>query len=70
MTSAFTSWSDFFAMSGYAFYVWLAVILTLLPLLLLCIHTKLQRNRIFRSIIAQKARKERQKLVQARREVE
>ncbi|EKT55997.1 heme exporter protein CcmD [Providencia sneebia] len=70
MTSAFTSWSDFFAMSGYAFYVWFAVILTLIPLLLLCIHTKLQRNSILRSIIAQQARKERQKLARVRREVE
>ena len=27
MTTAFASWSDFFAMGGYAFYVWLAVAL-------------------------------------------
>ncbi|EME6166868.1 heme exporter protein CcmD, partial [Salmonella enterica] len=25
MSTAFASWSDFFAMGGYAFYVWLAV---------------------------------------------
>lgn len=44
MSSAFASWSDFFAMGGYAFYVWLAVALTITPLLLLCIHTVLQRK--------------------------
>ncbi|EAA3368856.1 heme exporter protein CcmD, partial [Salmonella enterica] len=25
MSPAFSSWSDFFAMGGYAFFVWLAV---------------------------------------------
>ncbi|EDU9328486.1 heme exporter protein CcmD, partial [Salmonella enterica subsp. enterica] len=25
MRTAFSSWSDFFAMGGYAFFVWLAV---------------------------------------------
>lgn len=68
MTSAFASWSDFFAMGGYAFYVWLAVALTAIPLLLLCIHTMLQRKMIINSIIAQQARETRQKAARARRE--
>ncbi|MCL9322220.1 heme exporter protein CcmD [Salmonella enterica subsp. enterica serovar Enteritidis] len=28
MSPAFSSWSDFFAMGGYAFFVWLAVAMT------------------------------------------
>ncbi|EKT65094.1 heme exporter protein CcmD [Providencia burhodogranariea] len=68
MTSAFASWADFFAMGGYAFYVWLAVAFTVIPLLLLCIHTGLQRKMIISSIIAQQAREIRQKAARARRE--
>lgn len=44
MNSAFASWGDFIAMGGYGFYVWLAVALTLLPLVALCIHTYIQRK--------------------------
>ena len=28
MTPAFASWNEFFAMGGYAFFVWLAVAMT------------------------------------------
>ncbi|EFR7659389.1 heme exporter protein CcmD [Salmonella enterica] len=35
MSPAFSSWSDFFAMGGYAFFVWLAVAMTVAPLALL-----------------------------------
>lgn len=57
-------------MGGYAFYVWLAVLLTVTPLLLLCIHTVLQRKMIINSITAQQAREARQKAARARREAE
>ncbi|MDK7735021.1 heme exporter protein CcmD [Providencia stuartii] len=70
MSRAFASWADFFAMGGYAFYVWLAVLLTVTPLLLLCIHTVLQRKMIINSITAQQAREARQKAARARREAE
>lgn len=50
MNSAFLSWSDFFAMGGYAFFVWLAVILTLVPLLMLIVHIRLQRRALLRDI--------------------
>ncbi|MBS2693627.1 heme exporter protein CcmD, partial [Salmonella enterica subsp. enterica serovar 1,4,[5],12:i:-] len=33
MNAAFDSWPAFFAMGGYAFYVWLAVAVTLISLL-------------------------------------
>ncbi|MBS0925530.1 heme exporter protein CcmD [Providencia sp. JGM181] len=68
MNSAFASWSDFFAMGGYGFYVWLAVALTLLPLAALCIHTYIQRKMIFSAIVQQQAREARQKAARARRE--
>jgi len=50
MNSAFLSWSDFFAMGGYAFFVWLAVTLTLGPLLMLIVHIQLQRRALLRDI--------------------
>lgn len=68
MNSAFASWADFFAMGGYGFYVWLAVALTLVPLLLLCLHTYIQRKMIISAIIQQQAREARQKAARSRRE--
>lgn len=50
MTLAFSSWSAFFAMGGYAFYVWLAVASTLVPLLCLVVHIRLQRRTLLREI--------------------
>ncbi|QLQ96504.1 heme exporter protein CcmD [Providencia alcalifaciens] len=68
MNSAFASWGYFIAMGGYGFYVWLAVALTLLPLVALCIHTYIQRKMIFNAIVQQQAREARQKAARARRE--
>ncbi|XXN65705.1 heme exporter protein CcmD [Enterobacter ludwigii] len=59
MTPAFASWSDFFAMGGYAFYVWLAVILTLIPLLGLVLHTVLFRRRLLAEIRQRQSRESR-----------
>ncbi|RPH29535.1 heme exporter protein CcmD [Buttiauxella warmboldiae] len=59
MTSAFLNWGDFFAMGGYAFYVWLAVALTVIPLLLLVAHTRLQRRTILHAVMRQQAREKR-----------
>lgn len=53
MSPAFSSWSDFFAMGGYAFFVWLAVAMTVAPLALLALHTVLQRAREARMRAAQ-----------------
>ncbi|EJT7757305.1 heme exporter protein CcmD, partial [Salmonella enterica] len=50
MSPAFSSWSDFFAMGGYAFFVWLAVAMTVAPLAL---HTVLQRRAILRGVAQQ-----------------
>ncbi|MBQ4766636.1 heme exporter protein CcmD [Pectobacterium versatile] len=59
MNIAFTSWQDFFAMGGYAFYVWLAVVLTLLPLSALVGHTLLSRRALLSDIRRQQAREQR-----------
>ncbi len=69
MNSAFASWSDFFAMGGYAFYIWLAVAMTLIPLAVLVAHTVMQHRAILRSIAQQRARETRLRAAQAREAV-
>lgn len=59
MTPAFSSLSAFFAMGGYAFYVWLAVICTLVPLGGLLLHTLLQRRRLLAEIRLRQSRERR-----------
>ncbi|EDJ7697474.1 heme exporter protein CcmD [Salmonella enterica subsp. enterica serovar Kentucky] len=66
MSPAFSSWSDFFAMGGYAFFVWLAVAMTVAPLAL---HTVLQRRAILRGVAQQQAREARMRAAQAQQEV-
>ncbi len=56
MSPAFSSWAAFFAMGGYAFYVWLAVAATLLPLAALIIHTLWRRRALLSEIRRQQAR--------------
>lgn len=68
MTRAFASWSDFFAMGGYAFYVWLAVAMTLLSLSVLVLHTLRQHRAILRDVARQRARETRMRAAQAQRE--
>lgn len=55
MHSAFASWHDFWLMGGYAFYVWLAVAFTLIPLLILVAHTRWRRKTLLRDIRRQQA---------------
>ena len=59
MTPAFSSLSAFFAMGGYAFYVWLAVICTLITLGGLLLHTLLQRRRLLAEIRQRQSRERR-----------
>jgi len=56
MSSAFISWSAFFAMGGYAFYVWLAVAFTLLPLAAIVLHTRWRRRVIFSVVVQRQSR--------------
>ena len=70
MNVAFTNWQAFFAMGGYALYVWLAAALTLLPLSALVGHTVWRRRVLLRDIGCQHAREQRkQKARQKRGEV-
>ncbi|EBW9897342.1 heme exporter protein CcmD [Salmonella enterica subsp. enterica serovar Panama] len=62
MSPAFSSWSDFFAMGGYAFFVWLAVAMTV------ALHTVLQRRAILRGVAQQRAREARMRAAQAQQE--
>lgn len=59
MNAAFDSWSDFIAMGGYALYVWLAVAMTVGPLLALALHAHWQHHSIRRNIARQQARERR-----------
>ena len=68
MSSAFTSWSDFLAMGGYAFYVWLAVAFTLLPLLGLVFHSRYQHRAILRAVARHQAREQRVNAARQRQE--
>lgn len=56
MNPAFSSWTAFFAMGGYAFYVWLAVASTLAPLAALIVHTLWQRRALLAEIRRRQAR--------------
>lgn len=59
MTPAFSSWQAFFAMGGYAFYVWLAVACTLIALGVLVLHTVIQRQRLLADIRQRHSRERR-----------
>ncbi|MFS2224786.1 heme exporter protein CcmD [Pantoea sp. B65] len=59
MTPAFSGWQDFFAMGGYAFYVWLAVVFTLIPLGALFLHSHWQRRRLLAAIRQRQWREQR-----------
>lgn len=59
MTSAFHSWSDFWQMGGYAFYVWLAVAVTVLSLLVVVWHACWQHRALLADVQRQMARERR-----------
>ena len=59
MSPAFSSWHDFFAMGGYAFYVWLSVAVTLISLLVLVAHTFVQHRQILGEVRRRQAREKR-----------
>lgn len=59
MSPAFPSWHDFFAMGGYAFYVWLSVAVTLISLIVLVVHTVVQHRQILNDVRRRQAREKR-----------
>ncbi|AJI94055.1 heme exporter protein CcmD [Yersinia ruckeri] len=66
MTPAFHSWVEFFAMGGYAFYVWLAVAVTLLALAGLWVHTLWMKRQLLADIRLQRGREQRIRQAQLR----
>lgn len=68
MTTAFASWSEFFAMGGYAFYVWLAVAMSVIPLAVLVAHTTTRQRAILREVAQQRAREARMRAAQTQQE--
>lgn len=64
MTPAFASWNEFFAMGGYAFFVWLAVVMTVIPLVVLVVHSVMQHRAILRGVAQQRAREARLRAAQ------
>lgn len=53
---AFDSFSDFFAMGGYGFYVWLAYGLSFLSLAILIINTLYKKHKVLKTVSLRLAR--------------
>jgi len=62
----FDSISEFFAMGGYGFYVWLAFGVSALAMLVIIVDSIIKRNAIFKSVARQTSRQQRR---QAAKEV-
>ena len=60
----FASFSDFLAMGGYAFYVWLSFGLTLLCLVGIIISTRMKTRSLFNELRSKQARESRRKAAQ------
>ncbi|NBA69786.1 heme exporter protein CcmD, partial [Salmonella enterica subsp. arizonae serovar 41:z4,z23:-] len=59
---------DFFAMGGYAFYVWLAVAMTVVPVAILVVQSAMQHRAILRHVARIRAREARMRAAQAQQE--
>jgi len=66
---AFTSFSDFIAMGGYSFYVWLAYGISLLSVLLLIISSVAKRKKIFQQVEQRLQREQRIKAAEKREDI-
>lgn len=55
----FESWSDFFHMGGYGFYVWLAYGISLAAILLLVIQSYKGKNAVLREVKREQQREQR-----------
>ncbi|KDX27291.1 heme exporter protein CcmD [Escherichia coli 2-156-04_S4_C2] len=51
-------------MGGYAFFVWLAVVMTVIPLVVLVVHSVMQHRAILRGVAQQRAREARLRAAQ------
>ncbi|WP_100642261.1 heme exporter protein CcmD [Alteromonas facilis] len=55
----FNSFSEFFAMGGYAFFVWLSFGVTAIAMALIVIESHMARNKLLNLIVSEQARKQR-----------
>ncbi|PKF62916.1 heme exporter protein CcmD [Psychromonas sp. psych-6C06] len=56
---AFNSFSDFIAMGGYGFYVWLSYGLSFFALIILVVNSVAKKNKILKNVEQRLAREER-----------
>ncbi|MDG6882122.1 heme exporter protein CcmD [Phocoenobacter uteri] len=56
----FQSWSDFFNMGGYGFYVWLAYGISFVAILALGVQSMTSKKALFKEIKREQQRKQRQ----------
>lgn len=63
---AFTSFSEFIAMGGYGFYVWLAYAVSLFSVIALITHSVVTRNKILTQVEQQLQREKRIKAAKNR----
>ena len=66
---AFTSLSDFIAMGGYSFYVWLAYGVSLLSVILLITNSLMKRKKIFHQVEQRIQREQRIKAAENREDI-
>lgn len=59
MSPAFHSWSQFWAMGGYGFYVWLSVCVALFVMSVLVGHSAYQRRHLLTMIVTKQDREQR-----------
>lgn len=57
----FQSWSDFFNMGGYGFYVWLAYGVSFVAILLLAVYSYREKEVVFREVRREQQREQRLK---------
>ena len=55
----FESWSDFFHMGGYGFYVWLAYGISFAAILILAVQRKKKKNAVLREVKREQQREQR-----------
>ncbi|WP_160060449.1 heme exporter protein CcmD [Psychromonas sp. L1A2] len=66
---AFTSLSDFIAMGGYSFYVWLAYGVSFLSVILLITNSIVKRKKIFHQVEQRIQREQRIKAAENREDI-
>ncbi|WP_025564967.1 heme exporter protein CcmD [Psychromonas sp. SP041] len=66
---AFTSLSDFIAMGGYSFYVWLSYGVSLLSIILLITNSVFKRKKIFHQVEQRLQREQRIKAAENREDI-